>query len=162
MSEIVQQIKDGGNIHQHLDLIAGLPYEDYDSFGRSFNDVYALHPEQLQLGFLKVLKGSMLHQKQKEFEIVYHDTAPYEVLTTHELPYADTLRLKYVEEMVETYYNSGRFLHTLAYLVPLYESPFAFLRRCPSSGYRRIIIIWGCLKWGSSMCYGGSWNRIPR
>lgn len=125
LSEIVQQIKDGGNIHQHLDLIAGLPYEDYDSFGRSFNDVYALHPEQLQLGFLKVLKGSMLHQKQKEFEIVYHDTAPYEVLTTHELPYADTLRLKYVEEMVETYYNSGRFLHTLAYLVPLYESPFA-------------------------------------
>ena len=126
LSEIVQQIKDGGNIHQHLDLIAGLPYEDYDSFGRSFNDVYALQPEQLQLGFLKVLKGSMLHQKQKEFEIVYHDTAPYEVLTTHELPYADTLRLKYVEEMVETYYNSGRFLHTLAYLVPLYESPFAF------------------------------------
>ena len=126
LSEIVQQIKDGGNIHQHLDLIAGLPYEDYDSFGRSFNDVYALHPEQLQLGFLKVLKGSMLHQKQKEFEIVYHDTAPYEVLTTHELPYADTLRLKYVEEMVETYYNSGRFLNTLAYLVPLYENPFAF------------------------------------
>ena len=126
LSEIVQQIKDGGNIHQHLDLIAGLPYEDYDSFGRSFNDVYALHPEQLQLGFLKVLKGSMLHQKQKEFEIVYHDTAPYEVLTTHELPYADTLRLKYVEEMVETYYNSGRFLNTLASLVPLYESPFAF------------------------------------
>ena len=126
LSEIVQQIKDGGNIHQHLDLIAGLPYEDYDSFGRSFNDVYALQPEQLQLGFLKVLKGSMLHQKQKEFEIVYHDTAPYEVLTTHELPFADTLRLKYVEEMVETYYNSGRFLHTLAYLVPLYESPFAF------------------------------------
>lgn len=126
LSEIVQQIKDGGNIHQHLDLIAGLPYEDYDSFGRSFNDVYALQPEQLQLGFLKVLKGSKLHQKQKEFEIVYHDTAPYEVLTTHELPFADTLRLKYVEEMVETYYNSGRFLHTLAYLVPLYESPFAF------------------------------------
>ena len=126
LSEIVQQIKDGGNIHQHLDLIAGLPYEDYDSFGCSFNDVYALHPEQLQLGFLKVLKGSMLHQKQKEFEIVYHDTAPYEMLTTHELPYADTLRLKYVEEMVETYYNSGRFLNTLAYLVPLYESPFAF------------------------------------
>ena len=126
LSEIVQQIKDGGNIHQHLDLIAGLPYEDYNSFGRSFNDVYALQPEQLQLGFLKVLKGSMLHQKQKEFEIVYHDTAPYEVLTTHELPFADTLRLKYVEEMVETYYNSGRFLHTLAYLVPLYESPFAF------------------------------------
>lgn len=126
LSGIVQQIKAGGNIHQHLDLIAGLPHEDYDSFGRSFNDVYALEPEQLQLGFLKVLKGSMLHQKQKEYAIVYHDTAPYEVLTTHKLPFADTLRLKYIEEMVETYYNSGKFLHTLAYLVPLYESPFAF------------------------------------
>ena len=126
LSGIVKQIKEGGNIHQHLDLIAGLPHEDYASFGRSFNDVYALEPEQLQLGFLKVLKGSMLHQKQKEYEIVYHDTAPYEVMTTHMLPYADTLRLKYIEEMVETYYNSGKFLHTLAYLVPLYESPFAF------------------------------------
>lgn len=126
LSGIVQKIKAGGNIHQHLDLIAGLPHEDYDSFGRSFNDVYALEPEQLQLGFLKVLKGSMLHQKQKEYEITYHDTAPYEVLTTHMLPFADTLRLKYIEEMVETYYNSGKFLHTLAYLVPLYESPFAF------------------------------------
>ena len=126
LSGIVRQIKAGGNIHQHLDLIAGLPHEDYASFARSFNDVYALEPEQLQLGFLKVLKGSMLHKRQKEFEIVYHDTAPYEVLTTHALPFADTLRLKYIEEMVETYYNSGRFLHTLAYLVPLYESPFAF------------------------------------
>ncbi len=126
LSGIVKQIKAGGNIHQHLDLIAGLPYEDYASFGRSFNDVYALEPEQLQLGFLKVLKGSMLHQKQKDFDIVYHDTAPYEVLTTHMLPYEDTLRLKYIEEMVEIYYNSGKFLHTLAFLVPLYESPFAF------------------------------------
>lgn len=126
LSEIVRKIKQGGNIHQHLDLIAGLPYEDYASFGRSFNDVYALQPEQLQLGFLKVLKGSMIHQRQKEFSIVYHDTAPYEVLTTHRLPYADTLRLKYIEEMVERYYNSGRFIHTLAYLVPRYDSPFAF------------------------------------
>lgn len=126
LSGIVQQIKAGGNIHQHLDLIAGLPYEDYDSFGRSFNDVYALQPEQLQLGFLKVLKGSMIYNRQKEFDIVYQDNAPYEVLTTHMLPYEDTLRLKAIEEMVETYYNSGKFLHTLEYLVPLYESPFAF------------------------------------
>lgn len=126
LSAIVKQIKAGGNIHQHLDLIAGLPHEDYASFSRSFNDVYALQPEQLQLGFLKVLKGSMLHQRQKDFSIVYHETAPYEVLTTHVLPYTDTLRLKYVEEMVELYYNSGKFLHTLAYLVPLYDSPFAF------------------------------------
>lgn len=126
LSAIVKQIKAGGNIHQHLDLIAGLPHEDYASFSRSFNDVYALQPEQLQLGFLKVLKGSMLHQRQKDFSIVYHETAPYEVLTTHVLPYTDTLRLKYIEEMVELYYNSGKFLHTLAYLVPLYDSPFAF------------------------------------
>ncbi len=126
LSGIVKQIKAGGNIHQHLDLIAGLPHEDYASFGKSFNDVYGLEPEQLQLGFLKVLKGSMLHQKQKEYEIIYHDMAPYEVLTTHVLPYDDTLRLKYIEEMVETYYNSGKFLYTLAYLVPLYDSPFSF------------------------------------
>ena len=126
LSGIVRQIKAGGNIHQHLDLIAGLPYEDYASFGRSFNDVYALEPEQLQLGFLKVLKGSMIYHRQHDFSIVYQDTAPYEVLTTHMLPYEDTLRLKAIEEMVETYYNSGKFLHTIAYLVPLYESPFAF------------------------------------
>ena len=126
LSGIVKQIKAGENIHQHLDLIAGLPHEDYTSFGRSFNDVYALRPEQLQLGFLKVLKGSMIHQKQAEFSIVSHDAAPYEVLMTHVLPYEDTLRLKHIEEMVETYYNSGRFLHTLEYLEPLYESPFAF------------------------------------
>lgn len=126
LSGIVKQIKAGGNIHQHLDLIAGLPHEDYVSFGKSFNDVYGLEPEQLQLGFLKVLKGSMLHQKQKEYEIVYHDAAPYEVMTTHMLPYEDTLRLKYIEEMVETYYNSGKFLNTLGYLVSLYETPFAF------------------------------------
>ena len=129
LSGIVKQIKAGGNIHQHLDLIAGLPHEDYDSFGRSFNDVYALKPEQLQLGFLKVLKGSMIHKRQHEFEIVYHDTAPYEVLTTHKLPYADTLKLKYIEEMVETYYNSGKFLNTLEYLVPLYDTPFAFFEQ---------------------------------
>ncbi len=129
LSDIVKQIKQGGNIHQHLDLIAGLPYEDYNSFGHSFNDVYALRPEQLQLGFLKVLKGSMLYHRQKDFSIVYHDLAPYEVLTTHVLPYTDTLRLKYVEEMVEIYYNSGKFLHTLEYLVPLYESPFAFFEQ---------------------------------
>lgn len=129
LSGIVRQIKAGGNIHQHLDLIAGLPYEDYTSFGRSFDDVYALQPEQLQLGFLKVLKGSMIYQRQREFAIVYHDTAPYEVLTTHKLPYGDTLRLKYVEEMVELYYNSGKFLHTLAYLVPLYARPFVFFEQ---------------------------------
>ena len=129
LSGIVQQIKAGGNIHQHLDLIAGLPHEDYASFARSFNDVYALKPEQLQLGFLKVLKGSMIYNRQHDFSIVYQDTAPYEVLTTHMLPYEDTLKLKAVEEMVETYYNSGKFLNTLEYLVPLYDTPFAFFEQ---------------------------------
>ena len=129
LSGIVQQIKAGGNIHQHLDLIAGLPHEDYTSFARSFNDVYALKPEQLQLGFLKVLKGSMIYNRQHDFSIVYQDTAPYEVLTTHMLPYEDTLKLKAVEEMVETYYNSGKFLNTLEYLVPLYDTPFAFFEQ---------------------------------
>jgi radical SAM superfamily enzyme YgiQ (UPF0313 family) len=129
LSGIVQQIKAGGNIHQHLDLIAGLPHEDYASFARSFNDVYALKPEQLQLGFLKVLKGSMIYNRQHDFSIVYQDTAPYEVLTTHMLPYEDTLNLKAVEEMVETYYNSGKFLNTLEYLVPLYDTPFAFFEQ---------------------------------
>ena len=129
LSGIVRQIKDGGNIHQHLDLIAGLPYEDYASFARSFNDVYALKPEQLQLGFLKVLKGSMIYNRQHDFSIVYQDTAPYEVLTTHMLSYEDTLKLKAVEEMVETYYNSGKFLNTLEYLVPLYDTPFAFFEQ---------------------------------
>lgn len=123
---IVQAIQQGHNIHQHLDLIAGLPYEDYQSFGHSFNDVYALKPEQLQLGFLKVLKGSMIYHHSEDFGIQYHDTAPYEVLCTEALPYQDTLRLKYIEEMVELYYNSGKFLYTIAYLVPFYESPFAF------------------------------------
>ena len=129
LSGIVQRIKAGGNIHQHLDLIAGLPHEDYASFARSFNDVYALKPEQLQLGFLKVLKGSMIYNRQHDFSIVYQDTAPYEVLTTHMLPYEDTLKLKAVEEMVETYYNSGKFLNTLEYLVPLYDTPFAFFEQ---------------------------------
>ncbi len=134
LSAVVKQIKEGDNIHQHLDLIAGLPYEDYVSFGHSFNDVYALQPEQLQLGFLKVLKGSMLYQLRQDFSIIYQDRAPYEVLTTHVLPYEDTLRLKYIEEMVETYYNSGKFQHTLAYIVSLYESPFDF--------YEKLSVYW--------------------
>lgn len=134
LSDVVKQIKEGGNIHQHLDLIAGLPYENYASFAQSFNNVYALAPEQLQLGFLKVLKGSMLHQKQKDYKIVYHDTAPYEVLTTHVLPFSDTLRLKYVEEMVEIFYNSGKFIHTLLYLVPQFDTPFIF--------YEKLSLFW--------------------
>lgn len=124
LAEIVKEIKKPGNIHQHLDLIAGLPYEDLESFKKSFDDVYALKPEQLQLGFLKVLKGSFMEENQKEYELVFRDKPPYEVLSTKWLPYQDVLLLKGVEEMVEVYYNSSQFTHTLAELEQEYESYF--------------------------------------
>lgn len=126
LSQRVQKIKQMGNIHQHLDLIAGLPLEDYASFQKSFNDVYALHPEQLQLGFLKLLKGSGLRRDASRFGIVSRNNAPYEVLFTKELSYAELLRLKAIEDMVETYYNSGKALHTISYLLQFFSSPFAF------------------------------------
>lgn len=110
---IVKKIREGNNIHQHLDLIAGLPYEDTESFIRSFNDVYALKPDQLQLGFLKVLKGSKMHRKAEEYGIFYHREPVYEVFGTNWLSYDDILRLKSVEEMVEVYYNSGQFARTI-------------------------------------------------
>lgn len=126
LSAIVQKVKALDNIHQHLDLIAGLPYEDYNSFANSFNDVYALQPEQLQLGFLKVLKGSPMHNRCKEFGIIYRDYAPYEVLATKFLPHSDVLRLIYIEEMLELFYNSGKFLNSTQYLIGFFSSPFAF------------------------------------
>lgn len=113
---IVDRIHSFGNIHQHLDLIAGLPYEDYDSFRHSFNDVYALKPQQLQLGFLKVLKGSHMMEMCREYGIVYKTQEPYEVLSTKWLDYDHVLKLKTVENMVEVYYNSGQFQNTLEYL----------------------------------------------
>ena len=124
LTGVVKKIKQGGNIHQHLDLIAGLPYENYESFRKSFNDVYALEPEQFQLGFLKLLKGSGLRRDAEKFGIVFRDEAVYEVLYTKDLPYEDVLRLKLVEEMVETYYNSGKTLYTLQYAVGLFPTPF--------------------------------------
>ena len=102
---IVDRIHSFGNIHQHLDLIAGLPYEDYDSFRNSFNDVYALKPQQLQLGFLKVLKGSHMMEMCHEYGIVYKNREPYEVLSTKWLDYDHVLKLKNVENMVEVYYR---------------------------------------------------------
>ena len=114
------------NIHQHLDLIAGLPYEDYDTFHRSFNDVYQMKPDQLQLGFLKVLKGSLMKEEAEKYGIVHKEKEPYEVLSTKWLPYGDVLKLKAVESMVEVYYNSGQFQHTLEYLVPLAKDAFTF------------------------------------
>ena len=121
---IVEQIHSFGNIHQHLDLIAGLPYEGYDSFHQSFCDVYALRPEQFQLGFLKVLKGSHMMEMTGEYQILYKDREPYEVLSTAWLTYGEILRLKMVESMVEVYYNSGQFKNTLVFLEKYFDDPF--------------------------------------
>lgn len=129
VAQIVKRIGKYGNVHQHLDLIAGLPYEDYQSFGKSFDDVYALSPEQLQLGFLKVLKGSYMKEHEEEYGLVHKSLPPYEVLYTKWLPYEDVLKLKQVEEMVEVYYNSGQFSYTLSHLVKVFASPFEFYER---------------------------------
>lgn len=124
LKETVAAIRGFHNIHQHLDLIAGLPFEDYDSFGNSFNDVYAMAPNQLQLGFLKVLNGSPIAQHAEEYGIVYTSNPPYEVLYTKWLDFEDVLKLKGIEEMVELYYNSNQFTHVLPVLVQEFSSPF--------------------------------------
>ena len=115
-----------GNIHQHLDLIAGLPYENYERFGVSFDDLYAHKPDQLQLGFLKVLKGTMMEEEVKKYSILYRNQPPYELLGTKWLSYDEIILLKGVEELVELYYNSGQYTLTLKYAVPFFESPFRF------------------------------------
>lgn len=126
LKTVVNTIKSYGNIHQHLDLIAGLPYENYDSFRNSFNDVYTLKPEQFQLGFLKLLKGSGLRKEAQKYGIVYRKNAVYEVLYTKELSFAEIIRLKQIEDMVETYYNSGKANYAIAYTISFFESPFDF------------------------------------
>lgn len=125
LKQVVEQINRGHNVHQHLDLIAGLPYEDYDSFRTSFHAVYEMRPEQLQLGFLKVLKGSYMYEKAQEYGLVYRQLPPYEVLSTRWLPYPDVLKLKGVENMVEVYYNSGQFTHTLGRLEAQFSDAFS-------------------------------------
>lgn len=121
----VKAVQKGENVHQHLDLIAGLPYENYESFGRSFNDVYALKPEQLQLGFLKVLKGSYMAEAAEGYGCVHKAKPPYEVLGTRWLSYEEILKLKGVEEMVEVYYNSGQFQKTIRAMEHLFETAFS-------------------------------------
>lgn len=122
----VLQVRQGRNIHQHLDLIAGLPWEDLESFCKSFNDVYAMEPDQLQLGFLKVLKGSPLEGKAEEYGLVCQAVPPYEVLCTKWISYGQLRRLKWVEDMVERYYNSMQFMATVKYLVPFFQDAFHF------------------------------------
>ena len=128
LKEIVKRVQAAGNIHEHLDLIAGLPYEDYATFAKSFDEIYELKPNQLQLGFLKVLKGSYMFEHAAEYEMVYHSTAPYEVMKTKWLNYEEILKIKQVEEMLEIYYNSGQFEVTMKLMDVLFESPFYMFR----------------------------------
>ena len=114
-----------GNIHQHLDLITGLPWEDYDSFRKSFCQVYGLKPQQLQLGFLKILRGTAMSREAGEYGCIRKAEAPYEVLSTRWLSYGEVLKLKLVEEMVEVYYNSGQFSMTLKELEGRFPDAFA-------------------------------------
>lgn len=125
LERIVSRIHEAHNVHQHLDLIAGLPYENYASFGNSFDRVYRMHPEQLQLGFLKVLKGSPMEVCAKQYGIQYLDEPPYEVLCTNWLTYADVLKLKRIEDVVEIFYNSGQFTETISMLEQQFASPFS-------------------------------------
>ena len=142
LEHCVNRVHSFRNIHQHLDLIAGLPYEDYDTFHQSFNDVYQMKTDQLQLGFLKVLKGSLMQKEAEVYGIVYKEKEPYEVLSTNWLTYGEVLKLKMVESMVEVYYNSGQFWHTLEYLVPFEKDAFTFYEKLGSfyekKGYSEI------------------------
>jgi len=142
LKERVAKINSFGNIHQHLDLIAGLPGEDYQSFRNSFNEVYEMKPEQLQLGFLKVLKGSYLWEKTGEYGVEFKEKAPYEVLSTRWIDYGGILKLKALEEMLEVYGNSGQFRTTLDKLHKEFETPFdmfeALAEYYDKQGYLRI------------------------
>ncbi len=128
LGENVRRIRQNGNIHQHLDLIAGLPHEDLATFRRSFNEVYAWQPDMLQLGFLKLLKGSTLRDEAKLHAYQWQSHAPYEILSSRDLSFAELLELKEVEHVLEIYYNSGHFAATLPYLVKD-EEPYEFYRK---------------------------------
>lgn len=123
LKRAVDRVYDYRNTHQHLDLIAGLPYENYESFMRSFDDVYQMRPDQLQMGFLKVLKGSYMEEQVAAYDLKYRGIPPYEVLSTKWLPYSDVIRLKGVEDMVEVYYNSGQFPATMKLLEKRFQRP---------------------------------------
>lgn len=142
VAEVVARVKSFGNIHQHLDLIAGLPGEDLKSFRKSFDDVFRMEPEQLQLGFLKILKGAKMEERARGYGMQWHGQPPYEVFSTSWLSYGDILLLKGVEEMVEVYYNSHQFECTLQEILKRYGSPFDFFHELAvyyeDRGYSRI------------------------
>ncbi len=154
LKENVARLRGYGNIHLHLDLIVGLPFEDKNSFIRSFNDVYAMKPDDLQLGFLKVLSGSYIGEKTTDYSILYENNPPYEVLSTNWISYEDVIGLKRVEEMLELYHNSGQFVHTIAFLEKHFQTPFALYEaladfyerkglfvQAPSRGYRYEVLL---------------------
>lgn len=126
IKEKVLKLKECNNIKQHLDLIAGLPNEDYESFMNSFNEVYALKPDEIQLGFLKVLKGTQMKDETKKWGLVYSHLPPYEILKTKFISYEEIIKLKKVEELVDKYYNSGKFINIINYFEKQYEKPFIF------------------------------------
>ena len=125
LKAVVRSIQEKENIHEHLDLIAGLPYEGYETFARSFDEIYALKPNQLQLGFLKVLKGSYMYEHATEYGLIYRSRPPYEVLKTNWLKFGEILRIRQVEEMLEVYYNSGQYATAIRLLETQYASAFA-------------------------------------
>ena len=149
LCSVVKRVQSGYNIHQHLDLIAGLPWENFDSFRQSFNDVYHLYPDQLQLGFLKVLKGSRMQEKAEEYGIVYHSDPVYEVFYTNWISYQEILELKQIEDMVEVYYNSGQFPNTIRHLEKEFCDPFTM--------YQRMAAFYGQQGW-----WGQSHSRMQR
>lgn len=126
LAENVKRLVEMGNIHIHLDLIAGLPYEDYDSFRKSFNDVYALKPHHLQLGFLKLIKGTAIREQAEDHGYVYREQAPYEIISSRYMSAMALVRLKKIENVLELYYNRGGFRRTLEFSVELAETPFDF------------------------------------
>lgn len=167
----VMSIREFWNIHQHLDLIAGLPFEDLKSFRQSFNDVFSMKPDQLQLGFLKVLKGSEMYERAEEYGIVYQSEPPYEVLYTKWLSYEDVQELKKVEEMLELFYNSDQFSYTLQVLQKFFEAPYdmflvlaefyeekGFFINSPSRSYRYEVM----LEFAESRKAGEEANRLFR
>ena len=125
LKAVVRSIQEKENIHEHLDLIAGLPYEGYETFARSFDEIYALKPNQLQLGFLKVLKGSYMYEHATEYGLIYRSRPPYEVLKTNWLGFGEILRIRQVEEILEVYYNSGQYATAIRLLETQYASAFA-------------------------------------
>lgn len=159
LREVTGRIKSFKNIHQHLDLIAGLPFEDFITFQKSFNEVYSMKPEQLQLGFLKVLKGAKMWEKADDYGIAYTEKPPYEVLFTNWITYDEILKLKQVEEMLEMYYNSNQFTYTLATLEKEFETPFnlyealadyyeekGYVLQNPARSYRYQILLDFCIE----------------